>query len=75
MVSPRQVALPLAPSLTIFSSPPPIFASPVSTAAWFLEMPPISASFSMCDSNACTWALSLSVTPLAWASPTLTSWL
>ena len=46
MVSPRQVALPLAPSWTIFSSPPPIFASPVSTAAWFFVMPPISASFS-----------------------------
>ena len=74
MVSPRHMAEPSEPSLAMKFHPPPTRASPVSTIAWVLLSPPTSASFSMCDSSSCTLALPLSVTPLAWASPTFTSW-
>ena len=73
MVWPRHAAAPSAPTLAMNSNPPPILASPVSTAAWSFVMPPISASLSTWVRSAWTWALSLSVTPRACAVPVFTS--
>ena len=75
MVWPRHITEPSAPALTMKSQPPPTLAWPVSTAAWFFEMPAISEIFSTWESSCCAWLLSLSVTPRAYASPVETSWL
>ena len=74
MVWPRHMTEPSAPSFAMMFQPPPILAWPVRIAAWFLLIPAISASFSTCDSSACAWFDSLSVTPRANASPVETSW-
>ena len=73
MVWPRHITEPSAPALTTKSQPPPTRAWPVSTAAWFFAIPPISASFSTWESSCCAWLLSLSVTPRPKASPVETS--
>ena len=74
MVWPRHIAEPSAPNLAMKFHPPPTFASPVSAAACSFVIPAVSDIFSKCDSSACTLALSLSVTPRAYAVPVLTSW-
>ena len=73
MVWPRHITEPSAPALTMKSQPPPTRAWPVRIAAWFFDMPAISASFSTWESSCWAWLLSLSVTPRAKASPVDTS--
>ena len=73
MVCPRHDAEPSAPSFAMKLNPPPTFASPTRFATWFFVIPAVSDILSTCDSSACALALSLSVTPRAYASPVLTS--
>ena len=75
MACPRHRTEPSAPTFATKSRPPPTFASAVRFMAWLVVMPPTSASFSTWEASSCAWRDSLSVTPCAWASPVLTSWL